>query len=79
MISWKVAKIANKAPSKMVETTEQDLCIPWQGSVPCEALIALARWALEMVDQGKTELFPLGSEELAQFFRATVSLNCSFV
>lgn len=44
----------------MEETTERDLCTPRQGPVLCEALIVLARWALEMFDLGKMELFPLG-------------------
>lgn len=63
----------------MEETTEQDLRAPQQGPIHCEALIVLARWALEMFELGQMELFPWGSEELAQFLRAIRSLNCSFV
>jgi len=44
----------------MEETTEEDSCAPRQGLVLCEALMVLAKWALEAFDFGKMELFPLG-------------------
>lgn len=72
------------------QNSQQKPRADWRGNRPgpvkssqrlvlCEALRVLARWALETFDLFKRSCSLGGTEELPRFFRAIISLNCSFV